>query len=116
MLKVDCEQLHPILAVRDVRAAIEFYTAKLGFWCAFDEGEFAGVNFGEVQLFLQAGAAGGDGVYFVVSGADALYEFHRANGVEIAVEIGDRPYGLRDYTVRDPDGHALTFGHRLSGR
>jgi uncharacterized glyoxalase superfamily protein PhnB len=52
-------------------------------------------------------------VYFVVSDADALYDYHRANGVEIVQEIGDRPYGLRDYTVRDLNGYSLTFGRRL---
>jgi hypothetical protein len=42
-----------------------------------------------------------------------LYEFHRANGVEIAQEIDDRPYGIRDYTVRDLYGYYLVFGHHL---
>ena len=42
-----------------------------------------------------------------------LYEFHRANGVEIAQAIDDRPYGIRDYTVRDLYGYYLVFGHHL---
>jgi len=36
------------------------------------------------------------------------------DGVEIAQPLGDRPYGLRDYTVRDLHGYRLTFGHRLA--
>jgi len=27
--------------------------------------------------------------------------------------IGDRDYGLRDFTVTDPDGFGLRFGARL---
>jgi hypothetical protein len=48
-----------------------------------------------------------------VGDADELYEFHRANGVEIAQPPGDREYGIRDYTVRDLHGYYLTFGHPL---
>jgi len=51
--------------------------------------------------------------YFLVGDADQLYEFHRANGVEIAQAIEDRPYGIRDYTVRDLYGYYLVFGHHL---
>jgi hypothetical protein len=52
-------------------------------------------------------------VYFVVGEADQLYEFHRANGVEVAEENGDRAYGIRDYVVRDLNGYYLSFGQHL---
>jgi catechol 2,3-dioxygenase-like lactoylglutathione lyase family enzyme len=52
-------------------------------------------------------------VYFVVGDADELFEFHRANGVQIQDTIDDRRWGLRDYTIRDPDGYELSFGHYI---
>lgn len=115
---VDCERLHPGLPVPDVLAAVEFYTNKLGFTLCFTWGEpvtMAGVNLGEVQVFLEQGtpASGRVGVSFVVGDADELYAFHQANGVEIVVEVEDRPYGLRDYAVRDPYGYTLSFGHYI---
>ncbi|MCM3872774.1 MAG: VOC family protein [Pyrinomonadaceae bacterium] len=118
--KVDCEQFHASLPVSDVIAASDFYRTKLGFWVAFTSGEpptMAGVNLGNVQMFLELGTPNPKGcsVYFVVGDADELYEFHRANGVEIVVTPEDRPYGIRDYTVRDLYGYHLTFGHRLCG-
>jgi len=54
-------------------------------------------------------------VYFVVGNADELYEFHRANGVDVVETPQDRPYKLRDYTIRDLCGYYLNFGHRLRG-
>ena len=116
--RVDCEQHHPSLAVADVVAAAEFYATRLGFFTAFTWGEpptMAGVNLGDVQIFLEQGTPSPKGlsVYFVVGDADELYQFHRANGVEILQVPGDRPWGLRDFSVRDLDGYALTFGHRL---
>lgn len=117
-MKIDCEQIHAGLAVPDVPAATEFYASKLGFTLAFTWGEpvtFAGVNLGRVQMFLQQGTPnpGASSVYFVVDDADALYDFHAANGVNVAEPIDDREYGIRDYTVRDLNGYYLTFGHHL---
>src|SRR5262245_40635363 len=99
---VRCEKYHLILAVSDIRAAIDFYTNKLGFWLAFAEGDpptFAGLNLGSVQMFLERGTPSPQGcsVYFVVGDADALHQFHQSAGVEILETPGDRPYGLRDY-------------------
>ena len=115
---IECEQMHAGLAVSDLSAAVEFYVKKLGFKLGFLWGEpatFAGVNLGEVQIFLQEGTPTPNrktsAVYFRVGDADALYEFHRANGVEVVEEIGDRAYGLRDYGVKDLDGYLLVFGH-----
>jgi catechol 2,3-dioxygenase-like lactoylglutathione lyase family enzyme len=113
------ERQHPGLAVPDVAAAVEFYTKRLGFRPGFtwggDPPTFAGVNLGEFQVFLQKGTPSPEGcsVYFVVDDADALYEFHRAQGVEVLVTPDDRNYGLRDYTVRDLNGYRLTFGHNV---
>jgi len=75
----------------------------------------AGANLGNVQMFLQQGAPNPKGcsVYFVVGNADELCECQRANGVEIIAEPGDRPYGLRDYRIRDLHGYELGFGHHL---
>lgn len=116
--QVECEQHHPSLYVSDVTAAVDFYTRKLGFRLAFTSGEpptFAGVNLGQVQMFLEHGTPGPQGcsVYFIVDDADALFEFQRASGVEIVAPPENRPYGLRDYAIRDLHGYRLSFGHRL---
>ena len=118
---IECEQIHAGLAVSDLHKALDFYTNKLGFLKAFTWGEpptFAGVNLGKVQMFLAKGtptpSTETGAVYFLVGDVDQLYEFHRANGVEIAKAIDDRPYGVRDYTVRDLYGYYLVFGHHLS--
>ena len=116
--EVDCERQHPSLPVRDVAAAVDFYVRKLGFKLGFTYGEppsMAGVNLGDVQVFLEQGTPNpaGCSVYFVVGDADELHEFQRASGVEVVVAPGDRPYGLRDYRVRDLHGYSLSFGHHL---
>jgi catechol 2,3-dioxygenase-like lactoylglutathione lyase family enzyme len=116
--EVDCEKQHPILAVSNVPAAIDFYTQKLGFKLGFSWGEpvrIAGVNLGNVQIFLEQGTPNPSGcsVYFVVGDAEELYQFHRANGVVIVEPLEDRAYGLRDYRARDLNGYELSFGHHI---
>jgi catechol 2,3-dioxygenase-like lactoylglutathione lyase family enzyme len=116
--EVECSQEHASLRVSDVTAAIRFYTEKLGFRLGFTWGDppsMAGVTLGDVQMFLERGTPGPSGcaVYFVVGNADELYEFQRANGVDILETPGDRPYGLRDYRVRDLNGYELGFGQHL---
>jgi len=116
---IECSQQHASVFVRDLSAAIEFYTQKLGFVLAFKWGEpptFAGVNLDRTQIFLdQAYPPNPSGccLFFNVDDVDVLYEFHRANGVDIANEIGDRPWHIRDYTVRDLNGYHIVFGQHL---
>lgn len=116
--EVDCERHHASVCVDDIEEAVRFYTEKLGFRRGFTWGDpptFAGVNLGEVQQFLERGTPNPEGcaLYFVVGDADALHEYHAANGVEILVEPGDREYGSRDYVVRDHAGYRLSFGHYI---
>jgi catechol 2,3-dioxygenase-like lactoylglutathione lyase family enzyme len=111
---------HTTLVVRDVQEAADFYSTRLGFWTAFTDGApatFAGVNIGNVQIFLEQGTVNPNGcsMYFVVGNADELYEFHKSTGVEITDSPEDRPYELRDYGVKDLHGYRLRFGHRLFG-
>ncbi|HEX3372732.1 MAG TPA: VOC family protein [Edaphobacter sp.] len=115
---VDCEKMHVTLPVSNLAAAIEFYVTKLGFRLGFLWGEpafFAGIALGEMEIFLKEDTPGPNAgaVVFMVGDADALYEFHRANGVEVVEEIADREYGIRDYAVKDLYGYRLVFGHPI---
>jgi catechol 2,3-dioxygenase-like lactoylglutathione lyase family enzyme len=115
---IDCEKHHTVLAVPDVRAAIDFYVSKLGFSESFVDGDppgFGGIMLGNVQLFVERGTPNphGDAMYFVVGNADELLDWHRARGVDVVYPIGDREYQLRDYTVRDLHGNRLTFGQYI---
>jgi catechol 2,3-dioxygenase-like lactoylglutathione lyase family enzyme len=115
---VECEQFHPGLSVPDVSAAADFYANKLGFRLLFKAGDpphISGVDLGGVSLHFHTGKANpaGCSIYFVIGDADELYEFHKANGVDIIEAPSDKPYELRDYRIRDFNGYELVFGHRI---
>ncbi len=52
--------------------------------------------------------------HIVVDDVDAMYRRATDNGVTIVHHIGDRPYGLRDFIIRDPDGFRLRFASPVS--
>ncbi len=115
---VDCQQHHAELPVTELLAAVDFYTNTLGFSLGFLWGEppvMAGVNLDRAQLFLRQGTPNpaGCALYFVVGDADELFAYQRDRGVAVLQEPGDRPWGVRDYSVRDLHGYRLTFGHHI---
>ena len=117
---IECEKMHVTLPVSHLAAAIEFSVTMLGFRLGFLWGEppfFAGITLGEMEIFLkqESPAPNAGAVIFMVGDADALYAFHRANGVEVVEEIADRAYGIRDYAVKDLYGYRLVFGHPIYG-
>jgi catechol 2,3-dioxygenase-like lactoylglutathione lyase family enzyme len=116
--QVDCEEHFPTLMVGDVAAAVEFYTTRLGFRQGFTWGDpptAAGVRLDRVEVHLMQGTPNPEGcsVSFLVGDADELHAFHRAGGVEVVESPEDRPWGLREYTVRDLNGYYLCFAHHV---
>ena len=111
-----------ILAVADVAAAVRFYRDKLGFtgeWLWGDPPTFGGVSWGRVGVMfclqpeLAARVEGHQHAFFV-SGVGELHERHRQNGVQVVSPLEAKPWGLREYTVRDPNGYHLRFGEPVT--
>jgi uncharacterized glyoxalase superfamily protein PhnB len=45
---------------------------------------------------------------------DAMWRRALDIGARVVAPIADRPYGLRDFTIADPDGFGVRFGAWLS--
>ena len=114
----------PVLQVADVKRSERFYCDTLGFsshgtWG--DGPDFCIVQRGKVTIALDRTRETGPvplnqywAAYVYVEDADALCKEFKANGVDIARGLEDTFYGLRDFDVRDPDGHLIAFGHDLA--
>lgn len=48
-----------------------------------------------------------------VRGVEALLGSCEVAGFEIARPLTTQPWGLRDFVVRDPDGHLIGVGERV---
>jgi uncharacterized glyoxalase superfamily protein PhnB len=117
--------ISPLLAVRDMKKTIDYYTKSLGFTLkmAFpnaENPEYADLSKdGMVLMIVPAKNHGisheekfGIGVYLYMQidgDIDEYYAELKKKGVKIAVDIKDETYGVRDFTIEDINGYKLTF-------
>lgn len=92
--------------VRDLKRSVEFYRSR-----------FCVLAWDSRQLFLDEAsdlpAAPGlpsANVRVMVPDVDKFWELAKSMKARIVAPLADRPYGLRDFTVADPDGFGLRFG------
>ncbi len=104
--------------VTDVEAALRYYTKVLGFFERFRYGEYAGVEYGSVQIHLAGPGAtnrravGQSGIYIFVDECDAYYAEITARGAKTQAPPTDQEYGMRDFIIEDPDGNLVGIGKK----
>lgn len=52
----------------------------------------------------------------MVANVDQYWKLAQEMGARIIIPIADRYYGLRDFTIADPDGFGVRFASLLLGR
>jgi uncharacterized glyoxalase superfamily protein PhnB len=122
--------LSPTLAVKDVKKSVEFYRDSLGFQVGMTFPDAANPEYadlskdGMVLMFIPAKDVGvgsgekvglGVNLYMQIDGdIDEYYSAVKGKNVKIVADIKDEPFGIRDFTVEDPDGYVLTFNHPIA--
>jgi catechol 2,3-dioxygenase-like lactoylglutathione lyase family enzyme len=122
------EQLVCEVVVRDINQSVAFYRS-LGFEVLRDAGDFVELTWEHHRLFLaEISAFQGvqnavrvradefpvANVRVMVRDVDHCWRAARDVGARVVVPIGDRYYGLRDFTIADPDGFGIRFASLLS--
>lgn len=116
------EAVVPTFFVQDARASIEWYVRVLGFQVEFDTGTYAGVTRGpatihlaQVQTRAPAGLRYKAACYLrLQSGLDDYIAAIEDTGQPLTAPLKDHPdYGMREATVRDPDGNDIYIGQPL---
>lgn len=118
MSAVTLKSLAAVFTLADVATSPRFYVEKLGFSIHFQIGEppaYAIVERGAVSLHLMPSrqdprGRGTSSIYVFAAGVDTLHDELVGRGCPIKVEPTDFAYGMREMSVRDPDGNRLTFG------
>lgn len=113
-------QNHHVLAVPDRRAAARFFVETLGFQVVNEPPGWIFVARDNCMLMLGEcpgaipPAELGDHSYFAylrVDDADAFHAQVVSSGVQPLSRIEDKPWGLREFSLRTPEGFRLTIGH-----
>lgn len=114
-----------VLAVRDLAASTRFYMDVLGFRRDFGDGSDGWsflsrdgfrVSLGECPEAMPARDLGDHSyfVYLIVEGLDAFHaELSARGGVEFLSTPTDKPWGMREFGIRTPDGHRIMFGQEI---
>ena len=109
--------LMPRLPVCDMERSITYYQEALGFALAWRTGDnqLAALSSGDIEMLLLVPWAG-DGLpppqtsYVYTEDPDGLCDEYRLAGADVVDPVASRPNGMRDFVVRDPDGHLFTIG------
>ena len=112
------EGLSPVFPVSDIPSALIFYCKALGFelgWTWGDPPTHASVGRGQIDIMLtlNPSKAGRGDVYVGLKEVDSYFAELQARHVQLG-ELADRPYGMRDFSVRDSDGNRLVFGESIT--
>jgi GNAT superfamily N-acetyltransferase/uncharacterized glyoxalase superfamily protein PhnB len=109
--------MEPVLAVRDVATAATYYRDVLGFddvWLWGEPPTHGGAHRDGVALQFSlnpalAESAEGREIWIRVRNVQAMYALHQDRGAEIVATLEPKPWGVSEYTVRDPNGYRLRF-------
>jgi uncharacterized glyoxalase superfamily protein PhnB len=111
-----------VLAVQNLEASVDYYRRVLGMandftapgWAFLSRGAFR-LMLGECSDAMPAHETGDHSyfVYVTVDGIDELYGEVLGNGATLTQPLADKPWGMREFGVRTPDGHRIMFGQEL---
>jgi predicted enzyme related to lactoylglutathione lyase len=105
----------PALHVPDVKATAKYYRDILGFQWDYGDDDYAVVWRDNSAIHFVRGDRSPSGVHLFqwVRDVDAFHREIVDRGAEVIEEPADRPYDIRDFTIRDPNGVSIVFGQDL---
>jgi uncharacterized glyoxalase superfamily protein PhnB len=122
------ERIAPQFFTGNMADTIRYYGEQLGFECVGEYGEppfyaIVGRDGHTIHFRLTDRAALHPDkysdelldAYITVEDADTLYAEYRDRGVAFTRELGDMPWGAREFVVKDCDGRLLCFGGDMDG-
>lgn len=107
------EKIMPELPLDDVAAGVSHYRDVLGFSVNYEQNDIGVIDRDSVRILLIARTKRHQGIgscYVYVGDADALYAELVAKGANAQGKPISQPWGLREFSVLDPEGNRLTFG------
>lgn len=106
------------VVVPDLAAALAFYR-RLGFTTERETPTFVTLRWDTTLLFVAQNsdattAPRWASLRIIVPDVNAIWSHVQQQQLPVGVPIGDRPYGLRDFTVQDPAGFEIRFAQILT--
>ena len=107
----------PVLSVQDVAATIQYWQDVLAFptkWTWGDPPNIGAVSWQNIHVqFLldpeHAIRSKGSSIWVRLQRLELLYRIHQERKADIVAPLAQQPWGLAQYTIRDINGHYVTF-------
>ena len=112
--RTDWHFITPQLPVADVRATQAYYRDMLDFKIAWIwQEEYGAVYHGTTEIYFvrEEGKIQPSCSFVRVENADEVLAIYRERGVKIVEEIASHPYGMREFSIEDNNGHRFRIGH-----
>ena len=115
-------QNHYVLAVKNARESAKFYVEAMGFAVVTDLGGWIFVArdncmimLGECPDDMAPGQLGSHSyfAYLKVDDADAYHSQLKQKNVAMLGAIENKPWGMREFGIRTPDGHRIMIGQKI---
>lgn len=113
----------PFMPVHNLQETIAWYREKLGFYGEWIWGnEDAGIRRDNMHLLFnyapEHAAIVNTADYhfeimFFVDNVQEIYDEYKNNEVTIASELEDKPWGVREFTIRDINGYHLRIAEGI---
>lgn len=116
-------QNHYVLAVHSVRESARFYAEVLGFSIASDMGGWIFVRkdncmimLGECPNDMHPSELGCHNyfAYLRVDDVDGYHAQIERAGIKSLEGVADKPWGMREFGIKTPDGHRIKIGQIIS--
>lgn len=105
--------------VTHLDASLKYYTEVLGFSERFRFGDYAGVEYQDIQIHLSGPQAtnkkqvGQGSIYIFCDDVDGYYAEITAKGARTQAAPKDYEYGMRDFVIEDPDTNLIGVGQEI---
>jgi len=113
------EQLILEIYSRNLKRSIAFFSS-LGFEIAREEPDFAELKWEDSRIYIEetndpslGSSALAGNIRIMVPDVDRFWNLIQGLNPRVVKPIGDRGYGLRDFTIAGPDGVGVRFGTRI---
>ena len=111
-----------ILPVNEIEPSLRFYVDLLGFTCTFtweDPVSYAVLKRDGVSIHLSlqdqpVQVAESTSCYVFCHDVEALSEEFKAKGIAFHEPLNTTDYRMKEFAVKDPEGHKVCFGQELS--
>jgi len=115
----------PVIGTDNIEKSISYYTDILGFLPDFKYGDptvYAGVKSGTAEIYFTLNPdlihlfnenKIHPEIFIWVADVNNLFNDHVNKGAEIVETLSDRPWGARQYVIKDINGYHLKFAQPI---